>query len=125
MNERDHDLLADIFAEDVVHHFHRGREEYSGIDGFRAYLDGFYGGFPDGTITTERMVAEGDLVAVRYTGVGTREGEFRSVPPTGETVRLSGMRIVRIGDEKIAEVWGQRDDLGQLVQVGAVEPPGG
>lgn len=123
VNEQDDDLLAEIFAEDLEHHFHGGREEYSGIDEFREYLSEFHEAFPDGTISIEQMVAEDDEVAVRYTGSGTHEGEFRGVPPTGQEVELSGMRIARIEDGKIAEVWGQRDDLGQLVQLGVVEPP--
>ena len=123
VNEQDHELLSEIFAEDLVHHFHGGRERYDGLDEYREHLRAFHEAFPDGTISMEEMVAEGDLVAVRYTASGTHEGEFMGVPPTGEAVEFSGMRIVRLADGKIAEAWGQRDDLGLLVQLGVVEPP--
>lgn len=123
VNDQDYDLLSEIFAEDLTNHFHGGREEYSGRDEFQAYLSEFHEAFPDGTISIEQVVAEDDMVAVRYTGSGTHEGEFRGIPPTGEEVRMSGMRIVRFEDGKIAEVWGQRDDLGTLAQIGVVEPP--
>lgn len=124
VNQQDDELLEEIFAADLSHHFHGGRETYGGLDEFRAYLREFHGAFPDGTISIEQVVAEGDLVAVRYTGSGTHEGAFMGVPPTGEEVALSGMRIARLEDGKITEVWGQRDDLGLLVQLGVVDSPG-
>jgi len=124
VNEQDDDLLAEIFAEDIVVRFHGGREEINGLDEYSAYLNEFYTAFPDLTISIEGMVAEDDMVAARYTGSATHEGEYRGTPPTGEQVDVSGMRIVRIEDGKISEVWGQRDDLGYLSQIGVVEPPG-
>ena len=123
INEQDNELLSEIFAEDLVHQFHGGREQYDGLDEYREHLRAFHEAFPDGTIAMEEMVAEGDHVAVRYTASGTHEDEFMGVPPTGREVAFSGMRIVRLADGKIAEVWGQRDDLGLLVQLGAVDPP--
>lgn len=123
VNNQDHDLVSDIFAENLIVHFHGGREEIDGLDEFKAYLDEIYGAFPDLTVDLKEMVGEDEMVAVRFTGTGTHEGEYNGVEPTGETVRLSGMRICRLEDGKITEVWGQRDDLGVLVQLGVVEPP--
>lgn len=123
VNEQDHDLVSEIFAEDLVVHFHGGREEIHGLDEFKAYLTETYEAFPDLTISLKEMVGEGDMVAVRYTGTGTHEGEYDGIAPTGEEVQLSGMRFCRIEDGKISEVWGQRDDLGLLDQLGVVELP--
>lgn len=123
VNEQDHDVLSEIFAKDVVIRFHGGREEVTGVDEFRAYLTAFYDAFPDLTLSFQEMIEEDDMVAVRYTGTGTHKGEFNGIAPTGEQIQLSGMRFCRLEDGKIAEVWGQRDDLGQLVQLGVVEPP--
>lgn len=125
VNDQDHDVLPEIFTEDLVIRFHGGREEITGLDGFRAYLTELYDAFPDVTVSFREMIEEGDMVAVRYTGTGTHEGEYNGIAPTGERIQLSGMRFCRLEDGKIAEVWGQRDDLGQLVQLGVVEPPEG
>ncbi|WP_458207929.1 ester cyclase [Haladaptatus sp. NG-SE-30] len=123
VNEQDQAILSEIFAEDFIVHFHGGREELHGLDEYLDYLEEFYEAFPDLTINFEEMVAEDDMVTVRYTGSGTHEGEYQGIEPTGRTVDVSGMRIVRVADGEIVEVWGQRDDLGMLDQLGIVEPP--
>ena len=122
VNDKDLAALSEIFADDFVVHFHGGREELHGLDEYREYMAETHEAFPDLTITFEDVVAEDDLVTVRYTGSGTHEGEYEGIEPTGETVDLSGMRIVRVEDGKIAEAWGQRDDLGTLAQLDVVEP---
>lgn len=124
VNGQDQDVLRDVFAEDLVVHFHGGREELRGRDEYEAHMSDVYEAFPDLSITIEEVIAEDDTVAARYTGRGTHEGEYEGVAPTGESVNLSGMRMVRVEDGEIAEVWGQRDDLGLLAQLGVVEPPG-
>jgi predicted ester cyclase len=57
-------------------------------------------------MTFEDVIGEDDRVAVRYTGTGTHEGEYQGIAPTGEEVRLSGMRFCRLDGGKIVEVWG-------------------
>jgi steroid delta-isomerase-like uncharacterized protein len=123
VNDRDDRLLSEIFAEDFAVHYHGGREERRGLEEYRDYLKERYEAFPDLTIDFEQVVAAGDVVAVRYTARGTHEGAFAGVEPTGETVDFSGMRIVLVEGGKITEAWGQRDDLGILTQLGAVDPP--
>lgn len=123
VNEQDQDVLSEIFAEDFVVRFHGGREELRGLDEFKHYLQAMYEAFPDLTITFEDVIGEDDTVVIRYTGTGTHEGEYEGIEPTGETVDVSGMRIARLDDGKIVEVWGQRDDLGLLAQLGVVDPP--
>lgn len=125
VNDQDHDVLSEIFIDDLTIHFHGGREELTGLDAFRAYLTELYDAFPDITVNFQEMIEEDDMVAVRYTGTGTHKGEYGGIAPTGERIQLSGMRFCRLKEGKIAEVWGQRDDLGQLVQLGVVEPPEG
>ena len=123
VNEQDQRALDDIFAKEFVVRFHGGREELHGLDEFKDYLREMYEAFPDLTITFENVVAEDDIVAVRYTGTGTQEGEYKGIDSTGETVEISGMRFARVEHGKIVEGWGQRDDVGLLSQLDVVEPP--
>jgi steroid delta-isomerase-like uncharacterized protein len=75
--------------------------------------------FPDLTPTVDRVVAEGDRVAVLWTLSGTHLGDYREVPATGNRVSTSGIDIYRIENGKIAEAWTVGDDLGLLMQLGA------
>jgi steroid delta-isomerase-like uncharacterized protein len=121
VNNRDSGAIADIYAEDFV--FHRELDDLHGLDEFTDYLQALYDAFPDMTITIEEVIAEDDRAAVRYTGTGTHEHAYKGVEPTGEEVRISGMRMVRIEDGKIVEAWGQTSNLSLLAQLGVVEPP--
>jgi len=61
------------------------------------------------------------LVVLRWTITSTHTGPFFGVAPTGRTVQVSGMDMLRVADGKFVEHWGgvadQMDDF--LSQVGA------
>lgn len=71
----------------------------------------------------EDMLVDGDKVAVRTTFRGTHTGDFFGIPPTGKSVTVSGTHILRIADGKIAEHWGNNDDLGLMRQLGVIPAP--
>ncbi len=56
---------------------------------------------PDLKIDIGEMVAEGDLVAYRWTMNGTHQGNFHGIAPTGKPVQFTGITIVRFADGKI------------------------
>jgi len=80
----------------------------------------FYKAFPDYLWTIDDMVAEGDRVAVRMTGLGTHKGEYAGAAPTGKQVKLADIGIFRITGGKIVEDWAQRDIMGFLQQLGVI-----
>ena len=66
------------------------------------------------------MLAEGNLVAARWTVSGTHTGRWGGVGPTGKQATFSGVNIFRFGDNgKVMEIWNHRDDLGLMEQLGA------
>ena len=120
-NDRDHETLATLLADDVVEHgIH---EELHGVDEIVDFLQAHFEAFPDYSGTTEEVVAEGDTVVVRYRVSGTHSDEYRDVEPTGHTVEWSGIAMYRIEDGRIAEIWLEEDRLGLLEQLEAVDPP--
>jgi predicted ester cyclase len=70
-------------------------------------------------MTVELMLADGDLVAARWTMAGPNTGTWGDVPPTGKHVRFSGVNIFRLAGGKVVEIWIHRDDLGVLEQLQA------
>jgi steroid delta-isomerase-like uncharacterized protein len=79
---------------------------------------------PDCRLQLEDIVAEGEMVAYRWTMRGTQTGEFRGIPPTGKVAVMPGMTIMRVKDGKIVAGWHNYDMLGALVQLGLVPAPG-
>ncbi len=93
-------------------------------EGLKQLTAMFRRAFPDGRMTIEEMVAEGDRVATRKTFRGTHRGELMGIPPTGRAVAIGLIDIVRLVDGKVVESWSAADDLGLLQQLGALPSPG-
>jgi len=71
------------------------------------------------------VVAEGDLVAVRWTATGTHQGEHLGVAATGRRVTMAGMAFYRVACGQIAEAWSLRDteDLRRQITEGIAATP--
>ncbi|MFB6251743.1 MAG: ester cyclase [Halobellus sp.] len=119
-NDRDHERMREMLADDVVEH--GAHEELRGTDEIIDFLEAHFETFPDYSGTAEDIIAEDDLVTVRYSVYGTHTGEYRDVEPTGHKTSWSGTAIYRIEDDKIAEIWVEEDRLGMLEQLEAVGP---
>ena len=89
-------------------------------EGMRQTAQVFRQAFPDWLAGQQAHIAEGDLVAERFTARGTHQGELLGVAPTGREVVLAGINIFRVQDGKVVERWGRTDDLGFLQQLGIV-----
>ena len=113
------DAADQLVAEDYVRHDLRPGDAPAGPAGQKAVAEKFRAAFPDVRLELEALVAEGDLVAARWTIFGTHRGAWGDVAPTGRNVRFSGVNFFRIADNRIAEIWNIRDDLGLGEQVGA------
>lgn len=111
--------LADELVDPAYHSHFPLPGQPSGIAGFTYAVQLLHTSFPDLTITVEDLIAQGDKVVARLTARGTHLGTFRSIPPTGQVVQWTGIRIFRIADGKIVEHWANWDDLSLLHQLGA------
>lgn len=116
------DMAGELYTPDVVIHSARPGTP-PGLAGVTATVSMFRNAFPDLKISNESMVAEGDLLTVRWCARGTHRGELLGAPPTGKRVEFGGISIVRMSRGKIAEIWGESDQLGLLQQVGAIPAP--
>jgi predicted ester cyclase len=76
--------------------------------------------FPDTTWSMDGMVAEGDMVACRYTMRFTHAAEFMGVVPTGKQIVTKGADMRKIRGRKVVEGWDFPDTMGIMVQVGAI-----
>ncbi len=120
-NDHDHEALAEHLADGVVEHgIH---DDLHGEAEILDFLDTHFETFPDYTGTTDLLLAEDDLVAVRYTVSGTHTGDYEGIEPTGNEAEWTGIAIYRLEDDQIAEIWLEEDRLGLLEQLEVVDPP--
>jgi steroid delta-isomerase-like uncharacterized protein len=118
----DLDRAGEIFSPGYVmrqHHDPDGSGDL-GVEAMKAFAAEFRRGFPDFRDTVDLQLAEGELVATRFTSTGTHRGEFMGVAPTGRRLTWTGTVIDRVVDGRIVESWGNWDMMGMLQQLGAV-----
>ena len=89
-------------------------------EGMKQYHSQYFQAFPDMDITVDGMIAEGDWVAVYYTGTGTHQGELIGIPPTGKYASASAVLTLRIVDGKIVEDRLDGGKLSLLQQLGVI-----
>lgn len=114
-----YEVLEELIAPTYVNH-DPATGDVTGIDGVQQSIDGYRSAFPDLRITIEEQIAEGDLVATRWTAIGTHKGELMGVAATGKEATVTGLTLDRIKDGKILESWTNWDTLGMLQQLGVI-----
>ena len=119
----DIDGFGDLIADDFVEH-----EETPGLEptkeGVKQFFHMYREAFPDLRMEPQDVLATGDKVVARARATGTNQGEFMGMPPTGKTVDVQLIDIIRFGDDGLArEHWGVFDALGMMQQLGAIPAP--
>jgi len=117
-------VVDEVFAADFVEH----EELPAGIprdrEGVIQLTTMLRSAFPDFKATIDDIIAEGNKVVIRMTWRGTQKGEFMGVPPSGKSVAVGVIDIIRIADGQFVEHWGQMDSMGMMQQLGVIPAPG-
>jgi steroid delta-isomerase-like uncharacterized protein len=108
-------LAEQLYAKDFVNH---GIRSNAGLEEDQAALRGWHQAFPDVVISAEKLIAEGDLVAIYWIARGTNTGTGNGLPATGKRAELAGITIWRIVDGKIKEEWSAFNQLSMMQQLG-------
>ncbi len=103
------DAVEKYFADDWVDH-NPSPGAPTGPEAIRNYYRIVQSGFPDLRARVEPLVAEGDLVASRWTLEGTHQGEYFGEKPTGKRISVTTIGIDRIANGKIVESWGEASE---------------
>jgi steroid delta-isomerase-like uncharacterized protein len=122
-NRGDVEMVDALFAATYVSHNPGNPDQEPGPRGVKDFVARVRAEWPDIRFTVEEQLAEGDLVATRWTVRATHQREVAGVAPTGRRVTASGTSTSRIASGKIAETWVNWDQLGLLQQIGAIPAP--
>jgi len=93
-------------------------------EGYKKTVNAWRTTFANMTFTLDDIVAEGNKVAIRWTGRSTHKGEFMGIAPTGKQTTGTGVSFLRVAGGKVVEEWSEWDMLSLLQQIGAFPPPG-
>jgi steroid delta-isomerase-like uncharacterized protein len=113
-NRGDMEALIDLFAPDALVY---GVLGWGGMGQVVPIWREIKAAF-DIQLQVESMIAEDDIVAVRYIERGTSLESFRGGPVTGKSFEVVAMEWFIIKDRKIYRRWGARDNAAQLRQMG-------
>ena len=114
------EAIDEMASPDVIGHGQAQHDTDVGLHEFRNFAVGLRSAFPDMKVVIDQTLEQGDKVVARWTSTMTHTGEFLGFPASGKKATVSGTSIQRISNGKIVEGWDNWDQLGLLVQIGAV-----
>jgi len=95
-----------------------------GREGLKVFVSAFHAAFPDGHLSIDQMIAEGETVATRLTFRGTHTGDFMGIPATGKQVAVPALDMARYADGKLVEHWGGPDQMSLMQQLSVIPSMG-
>ena len=113
-------VVDEVMAADFVEHEELPPGLPGGLEGVKVLTAQLREAFPDFKAVIEDLVAEGDRVVSRMVWTGTQKGEFMGIPPTGKSISVEVIDIVRVGGGKFVEHWGIMDNMTMMQQLGVM-----
>lgn len=114
-NKGRREAIAEMLASDGV--LHEAGADSVGPDGFQPFFDRLNATFSEFQVTVHETIAEGDKLCVRWTCRAKHTGGGLGIPPTGKTIDVTGISILRVANGMMAEAWQNWDMLGMLEQI--------
>jgi steroid delta-isomerase-like uncharacterized protein len=124
-NDRDLDSPLDMATDDVELRLMASGQTFTGRNGFRRFMERFANAFPDMRKEVTNQVASEDQVVFEVRLRGTHHGPLRTpegeIPPTGKTVDLAAIEVIRIVGGKVAALRSYSDTETLMRQLGLSE----
>jgi predicted ester cyclase len=121
-------VALEIYARDLIVHNWAG-DSTGGLEAFTKDLAENRAYFPDWKETVQSVIAEGDMVAVRFLSTGTQGQDLPAVPHIlpftpnrHRPLRMPEIEIFRVADGKLAEQWDVLDNWDANAQLGLFDP---
>jgi len=114
------ELIPQFVSSDYVE-IYNNKKYPIGIEGAKEHLTGVRNTYPDLKLSIDLQIEEGELVATCYTMRGTHSGEWMGIKPTGRRIKVTGVNIDRIIDNKIVEHGGAANMFDGLLEIGAIK----
>jgi steroid delta-isomerase-like uncharacterized protein len=120
-NQHRSGAISKMLAPDgTAHGLGPGGQVLRGPEAFAEFQRSFVNAFPDLKVALEEVIAEGNLVAIRWRATGTHRGDGIGVKATSRPMAMSGMSFVRVRKGRITDGWNTIDMLGMHQQLGTL-----
>ena len=114
------DLVDELVAADAI----AGHgADARGPQAYREEISQIRNGIGDYETRVDSIVAEGNLVCVKWTTTGRHTGTLFGFVPTGKPVHIVGVDLFELRDGKIFQHWGESAMPMLLGQIGAMPTP--
>ncbi len=131
LNTRNYSELDEIHRDDGRNHAHSAFDLSDwppegrpfGPDDVRGTFEWLVGAFSDIQVEVLELLAEADKVVARIRMIGTHDGQFVGLPPTGRRWDYEHIHVFRIEGGQIVEHWAVREDLKAMLQLEVVGRP--
>lgn len=117
-NRGDYSNLDRVFAPDCVPQA-KGPVPYDVAEQIDL-VDRHKRAFPEVHFEILRLIQADDQVAMHVRLTGTRSGEYAGHAPTGRTVTVDEMLIMRLDDGRAKEIWDVYDTYAEFRQLGFI-----
>ncbi|MBX9605966.1 MAG: ester cyclase [Gammaproteobacteria bacterium] len=110
-------LIEELIHPEVTGEF-PGFDPQGGREAYRSWYRGLKGAFPDCHFEIDWLVADEDMVAVRWDYRATHSGMFMGLPATGRRIEMKYNSMYRILSGKIIDIRSDTDTLKLVQQLG-------
>jgi predicted ester cyclase len=117
IGQGDLSVLDDLMADDIIEH---QRGNHGGRDGAKEVATTLHRWMSDFSLTVEDIAVSGDTVWTRNRARGINTGSVMGNPPSGKPVEIDVIDILRFEDGIAVEHWGIADQMGLMLQIGAI-----
>jgi predicted ester cyclase len=117
------EVCEELTDPSLVEHQDFGPDHAPGAEGVKAVVVSLHRAYSDFHLQIEHLAVDGDLVWLHMKATGRNDGSFMGNPPTGRSMQIDVVDLIRVVDGRMVEHWGVPDRLGALFQLGLARPP--
>jgi predicted ester cyclase len=114
-NQGRREAIDEMMAPDAV--LHDGDQVTVGPSAFYLFYDRIVATFSGIHVEVEDTIVEGDKLCVRWLFTAKHTGGGLGIDPTGVTVHVTGIVILRVAGMMFVEAWQNWDMLGMMEQL--------
>lgn len=121
VNQGDFSNVEEIISPDFTAYVNGEEVPVKGVDMIVSMFEEWNAAISNGILIEEEVIAEGNVVAVRWSETGTHDkADYMGVPPQNRAYKYYGMSFYRIEDGKVVETHIVADFLKLLTDLGGL-----